>query len=146
MKLAIERLQRVFRLPPRERVILAQAWGLFLLVDLALRILPFKRILAFCQPFPPGRRNGSTAERSPSVSRVVWLVEIAGRYAPGRAACLKKALVLSWIFRRIDVATTLQIGVSRQEGRLKAHAWVDYDGQTIFGHEESERYEPLLQA
>jgi len=46
----------------------------------------------------------------------------------------------------MEVATTLQIGVSRQEGRFKAHAWLNCDGETILGHEAVERYEPLLSA
>ncbi len=136
----------MFRLPSGERYILAQAWGLFLFVDLALRILPFKRILAFCQPLPPGRRNGSTAERSPSASRVVWLVEIAGRYAPVNATCLKKALILSWLLERRGIQTELRIGVARRDGTLIAHAWLDCDGRVIFGHEENEQYKLLLHA
>lgn len=38
------RIHKFFRLPPDERRILAQAWGFFLLADLALRILPFTRL------------------------------------------------------------------------------------------------------
>ena len=71
---------------------------------------------------------------------------VAGRYTPVTATCLKKALVLSWLLERKGTQTEVRIGVAREEGRLKAHAWLDYDGQVIFGHQEFERYETILQA
>jgi hypothetical protein len=74
------------------------------------------------------------------------LVEVAGRYTPVTATCLKKALVLSWLLARRGTHTEVRIGVARHEGRLKAHAWLDYDGQAIFGHQEFERYETLVPA
>lgn len=143
MKLAIERLRKVLRLAPRERVILGQAWGLFLLVELALRILPFKYFLALSHRMRPQRLDAPTCGLPSSVSRLVWLVEVAGRYAPVNATCLKKALVLSWLLGRRGIRTELRIGVARDNGRITSHAWLVYDGQTVLGHEESGRHEPV---
>lgn len=147
MKLAIERLQRVFRLPPRERLILVQAWGLFLLAEVGLRALPFKHLLTLSRKVCVKRLGEPALARPPSVPRLVWLVDVAGRYAPVNVTCLNRALVLSWLLGRRGIAATFRIGVARDEGgRVHAHAWVDCDGQVILGNEESERYEPLLQA
>lgn len=144
MKLTIERLRKVLGLPPAERAILGQAWALFLLVELALRILPFKHLLAL------SHRMGPLGRREPifelPVTRVVWLVEVASQHAPVNATCLKKALVLSWLLGRRGIPRELRIGVTRDNGSLKAHAWLLSDGQTILGHEEIERHEPLLRA
>ena len=155
----MERVHQFFQLSPNERLILAQAWGLFLLADLALRILSFSCLLDLSKkiflkrmggpsfpPFAKGGKGDVALTAGPSAVRLSWLVEVAGRYAPVRATCLKEALVLSWLLGRRGGQTELRIGVARQEGRLKAHAWLDYDGQVILGHQEIERYETLFRA
>lgn len=142
----MERARKFFQLPLDERLILAQAWGLFLLVDLALRILPVTRLLSLSQRIALKRKGDPALTLVPSVMRLSWLVEVAGRYAPVTATCLKRALVLSWLLGRRGTQTELRIGVARQEGRIRAHAWLDYDGQVILGHQELERYETLFRA
>lgn len=142
----MEGLHKLFRLSHHERVALLQAWGLFLLVELALRILPFTYLLALSKQGSPKPRGDPTVEPVLSVSRLAWLVEVAGRYTPIRATCLKKALVLSWLLGRREIPTELRIGVARCEGSLKAHAWLSYNGQVILGHQELEGYERLLHA
>ena len=143
MKFVIERLQRIFRLSPSEWVILAQAWGFVLLVDLALRILPFKRLPALFQRRSlKTRAHGASAQPS-VVPRLVRLVEVAGRYAPVEATCLKKALVLSWLLGRRGIATALRIGVARREGELMAHAWLEPERQVVLGLPGGDGYEPL---
>ena len=155
----MERVHKFFQLPFGERLILAQAWGLFLLVELALRILPFSCLLNLSKkiflkrkggpsfpPFAKGGRGDLALTAGPSVMRLAWLVEVAGRYTPVTATCLKKALVLFWLLGRRGTQTELRIGVARPQGQLKAHAWLDYQGEVILGHQEHERYEMLLPA
>ncbi len=143
MKSVIERLRKVFRLSPDERLILARAWGLFLLMDLALRILPLSRVVAISQKGPPKRRAPAGTS---SVSRLARLVELAGRYAPVKATCLKIALVGSWILARKGIPTSLKIGVARQGGRLRAHAWLEREGEIVLGLPGCDGHEPLLPA
>lgn len=136
------RLHKFFRLPPRERLVLVQAWALLLLVGLALRVLPFRRLCALCDQ--AGRkRPEKSSEPVPSVSRLAWLVEVAGRFTPVTAMCLKKALVLSWLLGRRGMASTLQIGVARHGGVITAHAWLERQGQVLFGLPECEGHRPL---
>lgn len=142
MKSLGERLRKVFRLPAAERAVLAQAWGLFLVVDLALRVLSFKRLLALRARLCRAERPNPAA-RPPSMARLAWLVEVAGRYVPVNATCLKKALVLSWLLGRRGIATVLRIGVARQGNGLVAHAWLDCDGQPVFGDQEIAQHGPL---
>ena len=146
MKSTIRRVHKVFQLSPGERVILVQAWGLFFLVELALRILPFTRLLSLSKKVFLKQKSEPALGLVPPVPRLAWLVEVAGRYTPVTATCLKKALVLSWLLGRRGTQTEVRIGVARHDGRLKAHAWLNYDGQVILGHQELERYETLLRA
>ncbi|MFQ5946349.1 MAG: lasso peptide biosynthesis B2 protein [Anaerolineae bacterium] len=143
----MERLNKVFQLPPGERVILVQAWALFFLVDLGLRVLPFKHLLAFSQKMCLTRQNKRALVHLPSLPRLLWLVEVAGRYAPVNTTCLKKALVLSRILTRRGIATTFRIGVARHEGTLvTAHAWLERQGEVIPSFPACDRYEPLVPA
>jgi hypothetical protein len=146
LKSTIRRVHKVFQLSPGERAVLVQAWGLFLLVDLALRILPLTRLLSLSKKAFLKQTSEPALGLAASVPRLAWLVEIAGRYTPVTATCLKKAMVLSWLLARRGAQTEVRIGVARHDGNLKAHAWLDYDGQVIFGHQEFERYETILQA
>lgn len=144
MKFFIERIRHFLRLSHRERGIFTRAWVLFLLVELALRFLPFKRVVALGQRLSPRRPGDATPPFPCALPRAIWLVEVAGRHAPGGPSCLNRALVLSWILRRRGVPTTLRIGVSRDGGGLEAHAWLEGEGQVILGPGEGERYHPLL--
>lgn len=139
----LERLGRAFRLPPDERAFLFQAWALFLIVELALRVLPLRRLLTLAQAAPPTRPVGAPPA-VPPLSRLVRLVEIAGRYATWNPTCLRQALVLSWLLRRRGVPTSIHVGVARRDGRLAAHAWLERDGEVILGGSERDEYERLL--
>ncbi len=148
MKFIIERLQRFSQLPPGERAVLVQGWGLFFLAALALRILPFRSLLTLTDRAFVKRRGEGSIRPAPAVliSRTAALVEVAGRYAPVRVTCLTNALVLSWLLGRRGIATTLRIGVVREAGGLKAHAWLEREGQVIADHAAAAGYEPLLPA
>jgi len=143
LKSAMERLRKFFRLPPAERLALVQAWGLLLLAELALRALPFTRLRALCDN-AGRRRPEKSSERSTSIARLAWLVEVAGRYTPVTATCLKQALVLSWLLERRGIASTLQIGVARHGDTFTAHAWLERQGQVIIGLPGCEGHRPLV--
>lgn len=137
LKFVLERLRRLSRLSPGERALLLRAWVLFLLFELGLLLLPFKSLLTLCQRPPRRRPQGSVP-----LARVVWLVEVAGRYAPLGATCLKKSLVLARILAGEGIPTTLRIGVARQGEGLRAHAWLERDGEVLLGIGE-EAHRPL---
>lgn len=144
MKSVIERLQKYCRLSPDERLILVQAWEFFLLAELCLWILPFKRLMTLPDKFFAKRSGRTPVELASSIARMAWLVEVAARYAPVNVTCLKKALVLSWLLGRRGIATRLRIGVVREEAGLKAHAWLEREGQVVADQAGAHGYEPLF--
>jgi len=135
----IHRLESFLRLAADERQALVEAWSALLLLAGAVRVLSLPRLLAVCRALSGGVARGP----GPSVSRLVSLVEVAGRYAPG-ATCLTKALAAGLILRRRGIATTLSIGVSRRGRDLTAHAWLEAEGRVLLGHQEREAYEPIF--
>ncbi|MBI4014062.1 MAG: lasso peptide biosynthesis B2 protein [Candidatus Rokubacteria bacterium] len=138
------RLRRLRELPRAERLLLVRAWSLFLLAELALRVLSFDRLLAFLRSAAPDRRDHPAAGRPIPAARLAWLVEVAGRYAVVPPTCLKSALVLAWLLRRQGVGTTLRLGVARRGGELLAHAWLEHEGRVILGLPDAEAYESVL--
>jgi hypothetical protein len=113
---------------------------MFLVVDLSLRVLPFSRILARATAVARRVPHGSC---DPDPARVAWLVEVASRYVPVDATCLRKALVLAWLLARRGVGTTLRIGVARSNRTLSAHAWLEWQGRVLLGSTGHE-YLPLV--
>ena len=101
---------------------------------MALRLVPATWLLA-----------GAVARRQPSLplERIAWLLGVARRHSPIRATCLTEALVLARLLRAEGVEATVRIGVARQQGRLRAHAWVEHGGQAVVDSRELTSYAPL---
>src|SRR5437867_5183415 len=121
----LRRIGSAVRLPVHERALLVEAWALFVLVGVALRIVSLRRLLAIARRFRPAHH----ASPLPPVGRVVWLTEIAAQRFGSSPTCLKSALVLWWVLGRRGVPAVLHIGVARQDGQLAAHAWVEHDDE-----------------
>jgi hypothetical protein len=109
-----------------------QASGLLVAVELGLKLVPLKTLMALLQ----GRGSGAEerpSEEAVSFERMAYLVEVAARYHVLKLACLQKALVLYRLLQRQRVEVDLVIGVMKAEERLAAHAWLEYRGQVIGG-------------
>jgi hypothetical protein len=104
-------------------------WRLFLeavrlafRVEIGLRVLPFKRILA--------RLNGQTKDLhrrgSPVSPASAWrAIQLAYVVLPFKSTCLKHSVIFCRMFKRRGLPAELQIGVNKTGGRLSAHAWVE---------------------
>ena len=143
--MTLHRLASLVRLPSGERALLVRAWGLFVLVDLLLRLVSPKRLLALVADGAASARAPRSAP-SPSLERLAWLVDVAARHAPVRPTCLTRALVTAWLLRRQGIGTTLRIGVARSAGAFSAHAWLEHDGRVLAGLLSDPRHAPLLSA
>lgn len=65
------------------------------------------------------------------VQHVQWLVRVAAGHHLYLMRCLRQSLVLQWLLARQDIVTDLQFGVQKEAGKLRAHAWLEYDGRPI---------------
>jgi Transglutaminase-like superfamily len=115
-----------------------RAWGLLLAADLGLRAFPFARVERWLSP----RLSVPAAE--PAVGRLVWATAAAARHHLYPMRCLPQALCLRWLLGRHGIESTLRIGVSRQDGGLAAHAWLERQGRPV-GEDRGvgERFAPL---
>ncbi len=106
--------------------------------DLALRLFSSKTCLALF-----GRKGGSRRRQGVNAQRIAWLVDVADRYAPGKASCLRQAAALAWLLRRRGIATSLRIGVARAGDNLLAHSWLQSQEGELFGLSDNDKYAPL---
>jgi hypothetical protein len=127
----------------RHRVVIATSfsgrdWRVFLealitltVVKIALHTTDIRRNMAWA-----GRIRGAPLDRSrQEVERIAWLVEGASRLLFLR--CLPRSLALVRVLSRRNVAATMRIGVQTVNGKLLAHAWVEWQGRALNDDERS---------
>jgi hypothetical protein len=111
-----------------DRWILLQAWSLLLIVDLALRLLPFRWVQGWAaqEGGVSQRGHGETATR-----RLEIILRIAANHHLYPMKCLRCSLVLQRLLSRRGTPTTLRFGVRQGAGELNAHAWLECDGRPV---------------
>ena len=123
---------------------LAEAWWCLLAVDLGLRLVPYPRVERLFRRAP---REGSRPGAASAVARCVWAAGAASRHHLWPMRCLPHALCLRRLLARRGIVGVLRIGVARDEDRLLAHAWVEWEGKPLGEREDSiARFEPLVGA
>lgn len=124
-------LRNVLRLPSGERRLLLRALLAVMAIRVALWLLPFSRVRQMVARAASGGPGGPPAPGTDA--RIADAVERAAGYVPA-ASCLVRALALRVLLERADAGGELRIGVERQDGRLRAHAWVVRgDGMVLIG-------------
>ena len=81
---------------------------------------------AFALPSSRGARE--------DVKRVGWSVAAVTRRLPFDSTCLIQSLAVDAMLRRRGVPCEIRVGVRPPGGAtLTAHAWVEHDGEVVFG-------------
>lgn len=98
-------------------------------VDVALRVIGFQRLVEHISQVPANQQVGS-AELWRAAWYAHWL-ERASHYHFARARCLHRSLALHQWLHQQRLPSELRIGVRKEEGVLKAHAWVELGGHVV---------------
>ena len=118
---------------PRDWRVVALALGALPVLRAGLAIAGYQRLHATLRRWP-GRVAArawtvdAAAMRAQTVARAVGTAAVRG---PVRATCLPRALLTWWLLRREGIASCLRIGVAREGGVFKAHAWVEHAGRPL---------------
>ena len=67
----------------------------------------------------------------PRIRRRVRLISVAARYPRRWSWCLQSSLALREWLVQSNVFADLRIGVQKCDGRLQAHAWLEYQGEVL---------------
>lgn len=133
----MQALRKFARSSAVERRLLLQAFVVVPAVRLGLWLLPFRVVHRLVRDRRVSGRTAVPAER------IVWAVTAASARVP-RATCLTQALAASVLLPRYGHDATLRVGVAKDEdGRLRAHAWLESGGTTILGEPEPGAFQAL---
>lgn len=127
-------LQRGLHLPIREQVAYLRLFILSLVVEIALRVLPFGFILRTLRIRTKWTHMDPDEEARPvlndrdlnEASRVIRLMR---DWPFVESACLRQAVVLALLLRRHQ--PLLCLGVTKLNGSIYAHAWIEIAGGTL---------------
>lgn len=130
----------------QQRLILLYTFVFLNAIRLSLWLLPFGKVRKYLSKL--ALAWGTLASREEiSVGFITWCIETASNNAPGGALCLAKALTTQILLNRYGYVHKFCIGVNKaSEHTLKAHAWIEYEGQVIMGNlSDLNQYKPLTQ-
>ena len=134
----ITTLWTALRLPVSESARLASVWLVLCGAELSLRLWPLQRLIEMFE-----RRSAPHgAERFPAtlLPTLTARLELIDRHHLFRPSCLRKAIALMWLLHRRGMAATLRIGVVKDGGALRAHAWVDLNDEPYVSVFKDEGY------
>lgn len=129
---AVNKLAKLIVLSQSQKYLLLKAAVLVGGIRVGLAVFSYSKVKHLLD------RTGSGPHRPtkpPSyLDDVVWAVRAIARRTLGDKPCLIQALAAQWLLRRTGYATTLRIGVTKKsDHELRAHAWLEYDGDIIIG-------------
>ena len=124
---------RLATLSWKDRLALAEAALELAFASLAIKILPFRRVV---KTWPTGKNPPNDASCLEEIDRVTWAVNLLSRRLPWRIVCFQKGLAVHRLLRRRQINTLMHYGIT-QYPTLKAHVWVTYASSPIIGGTEA---------
>lgn len=126
-----------------DRLLLAETAAVVAVASLAVRLLPFRRVVTAATRREAASRSRAAAGEE--IARVRWAVEACARRLPWKIVCFQKGVAMQTLLCRRGVPTALHYGVAQDEERgLSAHVWVSYAGETIIGGDRAGEYTCLV--
>ena len=136
----MRRLRKYFALSPAARTLVLYSLVLLPAVALSLRACGMARTGALLKRLG---RAGACDSGTLAPREIARLVDAAAAFL--RARCLSRSLVLWHFVRNRGAPAEIRLGVSRlADGKLSAHAWLEYDGLPLNDHADVlQRYAAL---
>jgi hypothetical protein len=117
------------------RRLLAEALPALALASLAVKLVPFRRLAAWCSR---SRLRACAAADEAFLRKARWSVEAWAKRVPWRTVCFQKGLALHLMLRGRGIPSVLHYGVRKDAGAgLKAHVWLTVGGRPVIGGEEA---------
>ena len=139
----MSRLIKFSRLSETERSLWIKAVCLLVAIRIALALIPL-RALRDALAWRWRKRSIVHGPGAPTLRQIVWAAQSAARFVPG-VTCLVQSLTALRLGISAGYPVTMNIGTAKEvTGELKAHAWVEYQGQIILGALQETNYTPLL--
>jgi len=131
----VRRLKRLMEISNADRLLLFRAFF----------VVASARLVLWVLSSGSARRVVSMMARSTqkiSIDRFVWAVKVVSAVLP-RATCLTQAIAVQAMLARQGHASSVEIGIAKDNGRLEAHAWVVCGNHIVIGGPDITRYSYL---
>lgn len=123
-------LRKLLSLSPGEFTRLCYVSVLLVIAEMSVRFWPFRTILhALERRCAHAQKTLKQFPAPEALTDLARLIELADRHSVFRPSCLRQALVVAWLVSGRGIAPMLHIGVAQADGQLRAHAWVESNGQ-----------------
>jgi hypothetical protein len=110
-----------------EKSLLIKALILLYAIRVGLWTLPFCAMNRMTSGFRMQHNHELFAE-----NRIIWAVKASSRFVPC-ATCLTQAMAARMLLSSYGHKADLRIGVLRENGQLKAHAWLENENRVLIG-------------
>lgn len=126
-------LTRFLRMSRTERLLLLRVAALQCVIRVALRLMPFRRVIAAVNRQSTVRiRDRARTRFTPE--QLARAVSMTSSRLFRDAPCLTQALAVKVLYCRRGFPASVRIGVRRlPEHRFEAHAWVESGGRVVVG-------------
>jgi hypothetical protein len=137
----MSRIVKFARLPWRKKLLVAEAAGGLLRAKILLALVPVRKLLGE----PLAGAEVPAPDPAPAVlAEISWAVNAVSKVLRFSNICLVQALAARRMARRRGVATTLYLGVGRDNaGKLVFHAWLRYGERVVTGGRAERTYRTL---
>jgi hypothetical protein len=142
-RLTLNKIHAALSLSLGDWGIFINAWFWLLVIDLLLRTRPYPHVNKFMENQRKIREEIPSGQAWETIRRTQRLVILAARNHLYRMQCLRQALVLKGILGAKGIFTELRFGVNKTEEQFLAHAWLEYEGQSIDLTDRHVNYKPL---
>lgn len=137
----MHKIRKFRELSGADKLALASLWWLLFCAAGLLRWGSLRATQRWLRRLAPPRAAG---EIDPDrVKRLSDLASVAGRHHLRPMRCLERSLAVQALLSRHGELAELRIGVQRDGGRLVAHAWLVWQGQSLDAFHGLEGFEVL---
>jgi len=133
---------RFLSITPAEQRRLVRAFLIVVGVRIGLSLVPFPRFQALLARLRAQARVKSGVV--PTTEQLARDIRVVSSYVP-RATCLTQALAGQVLLQHFGHCAVVHVGVTKDEGLIQAHAWLESDGKVVIGESEV-AYVPLTRA
>jgi hypothetical protein len=125
----LRKLKQFVLFPAADRRLLLLIAALVPFVEFSLKAFGFNRIFNLINRWTT--RPPQAEINREEVNKYARLMFLSYRNSPLGGKCLARSLVLWGMLRRKGIETDLRFGMKKKDGKLLAHAWIEYRGEPL---------------
>lgn len=120
------------RLTVLQKGVVLEATALLTITWTGLRLAGFRRWKYWManSAVPPAAITDTSVVFDEAAS-LMRIQQAVARHFPLPTNCLENSFALHWLLRRHEIPATLRIGARKIDGRLEAHAWLEFKGTVL---------------